>query len=310
MDESIVVSQLLDHSKTRWDISKLRSVFYDATVTSICRIPLPLNVRSDKWIWTKTVYGELSVKSAYWLGRSSNPPPNQDLLRGQIWKTRIRERLKMVLWRVATNCLPMKDKRLRYDANVDTICQLCDTGHESIIHLFINCLLARALWFKHRKVRSSPQIRGNRVPSLWLKPGNGSFKINVDAAVGAYHFAVAVIARDWRGELVFTCSKKVNTTLPLQADLWAVQIAEHFTSAPVMIEGDSQVCYRSITVQGMDTPWTIENIIHSVKSLASNLPFLSFRWVPREANEATHSLAKWSLLYSMYGSFDFGNSPC
>ena len=91
--------------------------------------------------------GELSVKSAYWLGRSSNPPPNQDLLRGQIWKTRIQERLKMVLWRVAANCLPMRDQRLWYDANANTNCHLCNTGQESTIHLFINCPLARALWF-------------------------------------------------------------------------------------------------------------------------------------------------------------------
>ncbi|KAK9996865.1 hypothetical protein SO802_021551 [Lithocarpus litseifolius] len=141
MDGAIVVSQLLDHSKTRWDISKMRSIFDDTMVTSICRIPLPLNVHSDKRIWTKSVSGELSVKSAYWLGRSSNPPPNQDLLRGQIWKTRIHERLKMVLWRVPANCLPTKDQRLRHDANVDTICHLCNTGQESTIHLFINCPL-------------------------------------------------------------------------------------------------------------------------------------------------------------------------
>ena len=91
--------------------------------------------------------GELSVKSAYWLGRSSNPPPNQDLLRGQIWKTRIQERLKIVLWRVVANCLPMRDQRLWYDANANTNCHLCNTGPESTIHLFINCPLARALWF-------------------------------------------------------------------------------------------------------------------------------------------------------------------
>ena len=84
MDGALVVSRLLDHNRTRWDFSKLRALFDDTTVASICRIPLPLNVRSNKWIWTKTVYGELSVKSAYWLGRSFNPLPNQNLLRGQI----------------------------------------------------------------------------------------------------------------------------------------------------------------------------------------------------------------------------------
>ena len=260
----------------------------------------------------------------------------------------------MVLWRVAANCLPTKDQRLRYDASADTICHLCNTGQESTIHLFINCPLARALWFssqwgiridncklstpahfihfllnppfqetredlllfgallcdliwrlrnealfegrvasyedlraqivrlfaEHCKVRSSPQIRGNSVQAKWLKRGNGSFKLNVDAAVGAHHSTVAVIARDWRGELVFVCSKKVNTTLLLKAEaealLWALQLAEPLNSAPIILEGDSQVCYKSITVHGMDIPWTIENVILSVKYLTSNLPFFVF----------------------------------
>ena len=42
--------------------------------------------------------------------------------------------------------------------------------------------------------------------------------------------------------------------------------------------------------QGMDIPWTIENVIQSLKYLATQFPFLSFRWVPRD--EAAHSLAK------------------
>ena len=166
---------------------------------------------------------------------------------------------------------------------------------------------------EHCKVRSAPQIRGNSVQAKWVKPEYGSIKLNVDAAVGAYHSVVVVIARDWRGELVFACSKKVNTTLPLQVEaeaiLWAMQLAEPLNSASILVEGDSQVCFKSIAVHGMDIPWAIENAIQSVKFLASNLPYLSFGWVPREANGAAHSLAKWSLLYSVYGYFDFCNNP-
>ena len=49
------------------------------------------------------------------------------------------------------------------------------------------------LFAEHRKVRSSPQIRGIRVLAKWLKPGNGSFKKNVDVVVGNHHFAVVVM---------------------------------------------------------------------------------------------------------------------
>ena len=36
-------------------------------------------------------------------------------------------------------------------------------------------------------------------------------KINVDAALNPSNSTIAVVARDWRGELIFACSKKVNT---------------------------------------------------------------------------------------------------
>ena len=35
----------------------------------------------------------------------------------------------------------------------------------------------------------------------------------------------------------------------------------------------------------------------------------SVSWVNREANRAAHSLARWSMLNSVFGSFDLGNSP-
>ena len=99
------------------------------------------------------------------------------------------------------------------------------------------------LFAEQHKVRYSPQIRGIRVSAKWLKPRNDSFKINVDVAVGAHHSIVVVIASNWRGDLVFACSKKVNTTLPLQAEakalLWVLQLAEPLNSALIMLEGDS-----------------------------------------------------------------------
>ena len=35
----------------------------------------------------------------------------------------------------------------------------------------------------------------------------------------------------------------------------------------------------------------------------------SVSWVNREANRVAHSLARWSMLNSVFGSFDLGNSP-
>ncbi len=53
---------------------------------------------------------------------------------------------------------------------------------------------------------------------LWQRPNMGVIKVNSDAAVGKNWLSVAVVARDWRGEVVFAYSKKINTTIPFQAE--------------------------------------------------------------------------------------------
>ena len=47
----------------------------------------------------------------------------------------------------------------------------------------------------------------------WSPLARYSIKINVDVAVGSNSASIATVVRDWRGELVFACSQKVNTTL-------------------------------------------------------------------------------------------------
>lgn len=43
-----------------------------------------------------------------------------------------------------------------------------------------------------------------------------------DAAVGVSTASIAIVARDWRGIVVLALSKKVNTTIPLQAKVAAI----------------------------------------------------------------------------------------
>ena len=74
-----------------------------------------------------------------------------------------------------------------------------------------------------RKVLESPLgSSSNRIESVWSKPDRDTIKINVDAACNIESSSIAAIARDWRGEVVFACSKRVNTTLPLQAEAEAI----------------------------------------------------------------------------------------
>ena len=57
----------------------------------------------------------------------------------------------------------------------------------------------------------------------WKKPPRDLIKINVDAAFKDGNSSIAVFARDWRGEMVFACAKRVYSNLPLQAEAEAIK---------------------------------------------------------------------------------------
>ena len=65
-----------------------------------------------------------------------------------------------------------------------------------------------------------------RNSARWCCPSQGMLKLNYDAAVGDLSSCIAVVARDWRGKLMFACPKRVNTNVPVQAEanaiLWAI----------------------------------------------------------------------------------------
>ncbi|KAF3946921.1 hypothetical protein CMV_026869 [Castanea mollissima] len=123
-DLALVVSQLLSSDHSRWDIPKLNYFFEEPVVDLIMKIPIPLYQTEDSWSWIVTNSGSFSVKSAYWLCRAAATPSNIDAIRGQIWKTKLHERHRMHLWRIAANVLPSKEvwippSRLDIKINVD-----------------------------------------------------------------------------------------------------------------------------------------------------------------------------------------------
>ena len=64
-----------------------------------------------------------------------------------IWKSHLHERLKMLQWRIASQLLPTKDILNRFMNNQDQRCPLCKNEQESVIHIFLLCLVAKALQF-------------------------------------------------------------------------------------------------------------------------------------------------------------------
>ena len=84
----------------------------------------------------------------------------------------------------------------------------------------------------------------------WSPPTRLPVKINVDATIGPNHSSLALVARAWRGDLVFSCSQKAKTTFPLQVEAgvmrWAISLATKLEADNVIIETDSKICHDAI----------------------------------------------------------------
>ena len=149
----------------------------------------------------------------------------------------------------------------------------------------------------------------------WSFPLGHGLKINVDATVGPSFFVIAAVTRDWRGNVVFAGSRKVNTTFPFQAEAeavrWALALVLDLRCDSVSVETDSLVVANLISNTSVSPPWRIRFLCSDLRSFLSSYSNVAVSWVPRTCNEAAHILAKWSLFCNFYGSFDVNfNSDC
>uniref|UniRef100_A0A2N9IIA7 Reverse transcriptase zinc-binding domain-containing protein n=1 Tax=Fagus sylvatica TaxID=28930 RepID=A0A2N9IIA7_FAGSY len=191
----LVVAQLMKEDKSGWNEEQLHLLFDDAMVSTIKNIP--------RWCVGQEDNG---------FGTNGNP------VMGRIWKAFIHERLKMHLWRIASNLLPTKDSLARYVPDIDTTCGLCtDVSVEEVLRK-LSCL---SLEYQKRAVSPNPNMETSGI-EVWNRPRQGCIKFNWDAAIGKTCSCIAVVARDWRGEVVLAISKKTNTTIPLQAEAEAL----------------------------------------------------------------------------------------
>ena len=76
----------------------------------------------------------------------------------------------------------------------------------------------------------------------------------------------------------------------------------------MIFDGDFRSFIEELRDGGAAFPWRINNFVGGVRLLLESSLNVSFSQVNHEANRAAYSLARWSMLNSIFGTFDLGNS--
>lgn len=142
------VENLITPIDFRWDEAKLQDLCDQEIVEAINRVKIYGSEIEDKLFWISTNNGFFSVKSCYNI-LTSNGASDKSIWK-EIWTAKIHERIKMFLWRLAADVLPLKGTIFESTGKGDPSCSFCGFTKEMSSHLLVECPVARAMAFSSK----------------------------------------------------------------------------------------------------------------------------------------------------------------
>lgn len=147
----------------------------------------------------------------------------------------------------------------------------------------------------------------------WQPPQQGWVKLNTDAATARKSNAIAVVARDHKGDVLKIWARIIPPCSPTQAEAsaiyWATQLAKAEKWTHIIIEGDDKSCFDSLNSLSITPDWTISNIIAKTLSLKDFFLSCFSRWAKRDSNTVAHIASRLSLSSSTSFSYNKHSSP-
>ncbi|KAL1225411.1 putative mitochondrial protein [Cardamine amara subsp. amara] len=148
------VSDIIDVERRGWKAEQLYHLFLPEDVQRIKKIK-PVVGKEDFWTWDHTKSGEYSVKSGNWLANQNQKEdlilladalPSLNGLKNKVWSLLTVPKIKVFIWRVLSDALPVVDLLKIRGLKGDTHCQICGLEGESINHVLFTCTFARQMW--------------------------------------------------------------------------------------------------------------------------------------------------------------------
>lgn len=150
-DINLTVAELFQQETNEWDDEKIQNLLPHLK-EKIKTIKPSLSGTPDKRVWLGTSTGEYTTKSGYKVAIKFR---EEEAILGEnhrdldwfknVWKLNTSPKVKLFLWKVFQNAIPVKELLAIRITNIDTRCKRCNTP-ESIDHLFLHCPYARKVW--------------------------------------------------------------------------------------------------------------------------------------------------------------------
>ncbi|CAL1399998.1 unnamed protein product [Linum trigynum] len=166
---AVAVQALMIPGTGRWCLECLQQCFYEDVVARICSIPLPVQPVRDKLVWSRENDGVYSVRSGYHLAftLSRRLPGWKDEVSffdsgfsKKVWDFPIQPKLKFFVWPMLRRILPTMEAIVEKEGKVPAVIvesaeegelvklqrPVCWAPMETLEHMFLSCIVARALW--------------------------------------------------------------------------------------------------------------------------------------------------------------------
>lgn len=145
LDSNLNVCNII--SSGTWDLRSIKGLVPDHMLLSIKSIPLPLfSGLDDSWIWTYSSDGLYSAKSAYYWLATRAAPDDSNSVWNWLWKNKVPEKIKLLLWFLFHEIVPVNDLRWARGAAPSPLCSRCNHHVDSVLHCFRYCVFATQIW--------------------------------------------------------------------------------------------------------------------------------------------------------------------
>ncbi|XP_058770133.1 uncharacterized protein LOC131643821 [Vicia villosa] len=146
---STTIHDLMLPNVKQWNTEVVSSIFDAVDTDLILQVPLLEDVTEDTLIWKEEQDGKYSVRSGYRLWRMAfhnheNGNVTEDW--NSIWNIVAPPKVKHLLWRICSGCLPTRSHLRQRFVMCPLECEFCNHQLEDEWHLFIGCEATNLCW--------------------------------------------------------------------------------------------------------------------------------------------------------------------